>query len=26
MDELMNDLSDRTRADITCHTCPMISE
>jgi len=24
MDELINDLSDRTRADITCHTRPTI--
>jgi len=26
MDELMNDLSDRTRAGVTCHTRPVISE
>jgi len=26
MDKLMNNLSDRTRADVTCHARPVISE
>ena len=26
IDELIKDLSDRTRADVTCHTRPVISE
>jgi len=26
MDQLINDLSDRTRADVTCHTHHVISK